>query len=249
MNAQPKLDHVELRAASGPRHDEILTPEALAFLAELHRRFDARRLASCSPAAPSGRSASTPARCPIFWPRPAPIREADWKVAPIPGRSARPPRRDHRPRRPQDDHQRAQFRRQGVHGRFRGRQLADLGQMIEGQINLQRPLGGDDRLHRRGDRQAYELGEKPRRADGAPARLAPRRAARAGRRRANVGLAVRFRPLLLPQRQGADRPGLGALLLSAEDGEPSRGAAVERRVRFRRGAARRSRTGRSRPPC
>ena len=46
MNAQPKLDHVELRAAPGPRHDEILTPDALAFLAELHRRFNVRRLAA-----------------------------------------------------------------------------------------------------------------------------------------------------------------------------------------------------------
>ena len=35
--------------------------------------------------------------------------------------SARPPRRDHRPDRPQDGDQRAQLRRQRLHGRFRGR--------------------------------------------------------------------------------------------------------------------------------
>ena len=38
MNANPKLDAVEVRAAPGPSRDEILNPEALAFLAELHRR-------------------------------------------------------------------------------------------------------------------------------------------------------------------------------------------------------------------
>ena len=37
---------------------------ACAFLAELHRRFDGRA-ARCWPRAPSGRSASTPANCPI----------------------------------------------------------------------------------------------------------------------------------------------------------------------------------------
>ena len=30
-------------AACGPRYDEILTPEAVAFLTELHQRFGARR--------------------------------------------------------------------------------------------------------------------------------------------------------------------------------------------------------------
>ena len=42
-----------------------------------------------------------------------------------PGRAARPPRRDHRPGRSQDDHQRAELRREGVHGRFRGFDRAD----------------------------------------------------------------------------------------------------------------------------
>ncbi|MGW5673416.1 hypothetical protein, partial [Micromonospora sp. NPDC003776] len=34
---------VEVTGARHPRYDEILTPEALAFLADLHRTFDARR--------------------------------------------------------------------------------------------------------------------------------------------------------------------------------------------------------------
>ena len=43
-------------------------------------------------------------------------------------RPARPPHRDHRTRRPEDDHQRVELRRERLHGRPRGLQLAHLGQ-------------------------------------------------------------------------------------------------------------------------
>ncbi len=45
-----------------------------------------------------------------------------------PGRSAGPPRGDHRPGRAQDDHQRAELRREGVHGRLRRFIRAELRQ-------------------------------------------------------------------------------------------------------------------------
>jgi malate synthase len=35
----------EVRAPAAPRQSEVLTPEALGFLSELHRRFEARRKA------------------------------------------------------------------------------------------------------------------------------------------------------------------------------------------------------------
>jgi hypothetical protein len=54
----------------------------------------------------------------------------------------------------------------------------------------------------------------------------------------DVRLALRLRPLLLPQRQGAARARLRPLLLPAQDGEPPRGAALERRLRPRAGGAR-----------
>ena len=44
------------------------------------------------------------------------------------GRPAGPARRNHRPHRSQDDHQRPQFRCKGVHGRLRGLAVAGLGQ-------------------------------------------------------------------------------------------------------------------------
>ena len=67
----------------------------------------------------------------------------------------------------------------------------------------------------------------------AAARLAPRGAALRGRRRADLGLALRLRPLLLPQPR-PQRP----LLLPAEARVPPRGAALERRLRLVAGAAR-----------
>jgi len=68
---------VEGRAA------EVLTPEALAFLAELHRRFDARRLALL--AARQARQARFDAgESPDFLPETQAVRDADWRVAIIP---------------------------------------------------------------------------------------------------------------------------------------------------------------------
>ena len=121
-----------------------------------------------------------------------------------PGRPSRPPGRDHRPGRPQDDCQRAELGREGLHGRFRGRLLADVRQHGRGPGQSQRSLGRQDRLHRPRDRKDLRAQEQSGGADGAPARLAFARAACRGRRRGNVRLAVRFRPLCLPLRQDAN---------------------------------------------
>ena len=47
------------------------------------------------------------------------------------------------------------------------------------------------------------------------------------RRRAHFGVTLRFRPVLFPQRPHADPQRHGAVLLSAETGEPAGGAALE----------------------
>ena len=67
----------------GPRFAEILTPEALAFLSDLHRRFDAtrRRLLSLRMERQKRFDAGD---LPDFLPETAHIRDGDWKVAPIP---------------------------------------------------------------------------------------------------------------------------------------------------------------------
>ena len=71
------LGPVEGRAA------EVLTPEALAFAADLHRRFDARRLELL--ARREDRQAAFDAgETPDFRPDTAAIREGDWRIGPIP---------------------------------------------------------------------------------------------------------------------------------------------------------------------
>jgi malate synthase len=74
---------VELRAPVEGRDEEILSPEALAFVAELHRRFDATRRELL--AVRVERQARIDAgELPDFLPETREIRESDWRVAPVP---------------------------------------------------------------------------------------------------------------------------------------------------------------------
>ena len=110
----------------------------------------AARAAARAPGPPRRRASG-----PTSSPRPRRCARADWTVAPLPGRPARPPRRDHRPGRPQDDHQRAQLGRERLHGRLRGLALARPGRnLVDGQLNLRDAVRRHDRLRRARDRQA-----------------------------------------------------------------------------------------------
>ena len=157
------------------------------------------------------------------------------------GRAPGPPRRDHRPGRPEDGDQRAQLGREDVHGRLRGLELAHLAELHRGPGQPDRRARADD--HARYRREAVP----PERGDGdaarAAARLAPRGAPLRGRRRADLGEPVRLRPLLLPQPRARRH-----VLLPAEARVAPRGAALERRLRLGAGRARRRRRGRSRRP-
>ncbi len=75
---------VELRANAGPRFEEILSPPALAFLADLHRRFDARRKELLGRRAERQKLFDA-GELPDFLAETQAIRDADWTVAPIPG--------------------------------------------------------------------------------------------------------------------------------------------------------------------
>ncbi len=83
MNASSNLDGVELRASQAPRFDEILTPGALAFLAQLHRRFNPRRLEALARRLERQREFDA-GRVPDFLSETKAIRDGDWKVAAIP---------------------------------------------------------------------------------------------------------------------------------------------------------------------
>ena len=83
MTAHSAAAGVEINAKPGGRQAEILSAEALAFLAGLHRRFNRRRLELLTRR--MGRQEDFDAgKLPDFLPETKSIRDGDWKVAPIP---------------------------------------------------------------------------------------------------------------------------------------------------------------------
>ncbi|PXW56572.1 malate synthase A [Chelatococcus asaccharovorans] len=74
---------VVVTGAAVTGRDEILTPAALGFLADLHRRFDATRRRLLALRAERQKSFDA-GQTPDFLPETRHIREGDWKVAPIP---------------------------------------------------------------------------------------------------------------------------------------------------------------------
>lgn len=75
---------IELTGARGEPYHDLLTPEALAFVEALHRRFETRREGLL--AARAERQARFDAgEDPDFLSETAAIREEDWTVAPLPG--------------------------------------------------------------------------------------------------------------------------------------------------------------------
>ena len=76
-------DGIEIRGEMGSRFEQILTPEALAFVAKLERAFGARRLESLERRA--GRQAELDQGGSLdFLPETKSIRESEWQCAPIP---------------------------------------------------------------------------------------------------------------------------------------------------------------------
>jgi len=74
---------VSITGAMSPAFAQILTPEAVAFVAGLHRRFEARRQALL--AARAARQKEFDAgRVPDFLPETKHLRESDWTIAPQP---------------------------------------------------------------------------------------------------------------------------------------------------------------------
>jgi len=72
-----------VRGAIEPRFNEILTPEALAFVAALHRKFDARRVELLKERVARQKRLSA-GELPDFLPETRKVRESDWKVGAIP---------------------------------------------------------------------------------------------------------------------------------------------------------------------
>ena len=183
----------------------IVSPAALGLIERLHDGFLTRSAASSSAGRTSASASSTRAHGRPSSPRTAPARGLEGGV-----RAARPPRpplRDHRAARPQDDDQRSQLRRARVHVRLRGRLLADLDERGSGPVEPPRrgephDLAGDAREAVRAERRDRD----PRRAS---TRVAPRRASRRTPRDGGLRLALRLRACVLPQRGGLLERGSG----------------------------------------
>lgn len=82
MNAETP-SAVQLLAPAGDRFDEVLTTEALAFVADLHRHFDPARRDLLTRRARRQHDLDR-GLAPDFLAETRPIREADWRVAPAP---------------------------------------------------------------------------------------------------------------------------------------------------------------------
>lgn len=74
---------VTILGALGPRYDEILTKDALAFVADLHRKFNARRRELLSKRMDMQHRFDGGA-LPDFLPETRGVREGNWRIGPIP---------------------------------------------------------------------------------------------------------------------------------------------------------------------
>lgn len=77
------LEGIDITGTMCSQYDQILTPEALQFIAHLHRRFNGRRLELLR-LRDLRTIAIQKGEMPQFLPETAPIREADWTVNAIP---------------------------------------------------------------------------------------------------------------------------------------------------------------------
>jgi len=81
--AAPKVGGVKIGGEMGPRFDEILTPAALQFLAELHRKFEGTRKQLLARRVDRQHRFDA-GELPDFLPETRHIREQGWKVASLP---------------------------------------------------------------------------------------------------------------------------------------------------------------------
>ena len=84
MNATLTLPAgMQINAPLLPEFDKVLTPEALALVAKLHRQFEPRRQALLAARAQQAQALDDGAQL-DFLPETAAVRAGDWKIAPLP---------------------------------------------------------------------------------------------------------------------------------------------------------------------
>ena len=178
-NPSVKPDKLMIGAPVSPEFAEILSPEALAFIAELERNFGPRRRELLERRV-QRQAAIDAGQLPDFLPETESVRAAEWTVAPIPA--------DLTDRRveitgPVDRKMVINALNSGASvfmADFEDSNSPTWSNNIQGQINLRDAVAGDHFVHQpRG--QGYALGAQDRHPAGAAARLAPGREARRDR--------------------------------------------------------------------
>jgi malate synthase len=220
---------MEINAPIKPAYETILTTDALALVAKLHRAFEGVRQELLQ-ARIDRQAAIDAGEMPDFLPETRNIREGDWKRRPAAQGPRTPPQRNHRPGRSQDDHQRLQLGRRLYMTDFEDSNSPKWDNQIQGQVNLYKAIRRELSFKNEAGKE-YRLNDKI-----ATLQIRPRgwhldEKHVTGRWPARFRRHLRFRAGLLPQRQGADRPRRRPLLLSAEDGKPPRSPPVERHLR------------------
>lgn len=81
--AELKVNGLEIKAQLQPGFEEILTPEALAFVEKMQRKFNARRLELLAARVEKQKQIDS-GKLPDFLPETKDIREGEWVAAPIP---------------------------------------------------------------------------------------------------------------------------------------------------------------------
>ena len=236
---------VSIVGPSVPGADAVLTPDALAVVADLQRRFGPRRDELLAARAERQRAIAAGAD-PDFLAETRTIRASDWRVAGAP---------------PDLDDRRVEITgpaepKMMINALNSGARvfMADLedalsptwANVVGGQAALRDAVRRTLALtHAREALPARRADRDPRRP---AARLAPRGAPRPRRRAPRVGEPVRRRAVPRPQRRRGPRARERAVPLPRQAREPPRGAPLERRVHRASRRPSGSRTARSGPP-
>ena len=239
---------VEVTGPVSDAYREILSAEALEFLAHLAKQFEARRLHVAGTAQPAagGARRRQAARFP----------GGDGGASAQASGPSRRSRKDLEDRRveitgPVDRKMIINALNSGANvfmADFEDSNSPTWQNNIEGQINLRDAVNGDHRLHQSG-RQAVQAERQDRDAAGAAARLAPGREALLVDGKPISGSLFDFGLYFFHNAGDAAGEGHRPVFLSAQDGEPSGSAAVERRVRLRAGLRGRAARHAFAPPC
>ena len=238
MTAQSAAPGVHVHASPSARQAEILTDEALAFLADLHRRFNARRLELLARRMERQKLFDA-GQLPHFLTETKAVRDGDWKVAPIPA--------DLLDRRveitgPVDRKMIVNALNSGAKvfmADFEDASSPMWANMIEGQANLKDRWAGTIDFTDPATGKDYALKSNPAALMVRPRgwHLPERHVTVDGREMS--GALFDFGLYVFHCAKAADGAGRDARLLSAEAGKPSRSAPVERGLLARGSRARR----------